>query len=140
MGGLFLSSKDEYAMWTGGKPKPDWMGLNMSAPTSMCSLNQICPMYATLQVKGYNLWIEGLETKLTLKDSDFLDFTILVFDQLENTGMDLVSYLPDPLEPTNMVSVSLVSHWSTLRKSPHPSRPSGMTMIVRMIRLWSVSF
>ena len=41
MGGLFLSSKDEYAAWTGGKPKPDWMGLDTSAPMSMCSLNQI---------------------------------------------------------------------------------------------------
>ena len=42
---------------------------------------------------------------MALKDSDFLDFTVLlVFDQLENTGMDSVSYLPDPLEPTNMVS------------------------------------
>ena len=105
MGGLFLSSKDEYAAWTGGKPKPDWMGLNMSAPMSMCSLNQICSMYNTLQVKGYNIRIEGLETKLTLKDSNFLDFTILVFDCLKNTSMDSISYLLDPLEPSNMVSV-----------------------------------
>ena len=105
MGGLFLSSKDEYAAWTGGKPKPDWTGLDSSAPASMCSPNQIRPMYATSQVKGYNLRIEGLETKLTLKDSDFLDFITLVFDRLENTRMDSVSYLPDPLEPTNMVSV-----------------------------------
>ena len=105
MGGLFLSSKDEYAAWTGGKPKSDWTGLDSSAPVSMCSPNQIRPMYATSQVKGYNLRIEGLETKLTLKDSDFLDFTTLVFDRLENTGMDYVSYLPDPLEPSNMVSV-----------------------------------
>ena len=45
MGGLFLSSKDEYAAWTGGKPKSDWMGLDTSAPMSMCSPNQICPTY-----------------------------------------------------------------------------------------------
>ena len=105
MGGLFLSSKDEYAAWTGGKPKPDWTGLDSSAPVSMCSPNQIRPMYATSQVKGYNLRIQGLETKLTQKDGDFLDFTVLIFDRLENTGMDSVSYLPDPLAPTTMVSV-----------------------------------
>ena len=105
MGGLFLSSKDEYATWTGGKPKPDWMGLDSSAPASMCSPNQIRPMYVTLQVKGYNLRIEGLKTKLTQKDGDFLDFTVLIFDRLENTGMDSVSYLPDPLAPSTMVSV-----------------------------------
>ena len=57
-------------------------------------------MYATSQVKGYNLQIEGLETKLALKD-----FTVLVFDQLKNMGMDSVSYLPDPLKSTDMVSV-----------------------------------
>ena len=78
VGDLFLSSKDEYATWTGGKPKPDWMGFNLSAPASMCSPNQIYPMYTMSQVKGYNLRIKGLETKLTQKDADFLDFTILV--------------------------------------------------------------
>ena len=81
------------------------MGLDLSAPVSMCSPNQICLMYTMSQVKGYNLRIKGLKTKLTLKDSDFLDFTILVFDCLANTGMDSVFYLPDPLEPSNMVSV-----------------------------------
>ena len=105
MGGLFLSSKDEYATWTGGKPKPDWTGLDSSAPVSMCSPNQIRSMYVTLQVKGYNLRIEGLETKLTQKDGDFLNFTIPIFDRLKNTGMDSVSYLPDPLAPTTMVLV-----------------------------------
>ena len=58
MGGLFLFSKDEYAAWTGGKLKPDWTGLDTSAPMSMCSPEQIDPMYATLQVKGYNLQIK----------------------------------------------------------------------------------
>ena len=105
MGGLFLSLKDEYAAWTGGKPNCDLMGLDPSAPMSMHSPNRICPMYTISQVKGYNLQIEGLETKLAPKDSNFLDFTILVFDHLKNMGMDMISDRTDPLKPSNMVSV-----------------------------------
>ena len=64
-------------------------------------------------MKGCNLQIKGLETKLAPKDSNFLDFTILVFDHLENMGMDMVSYLLDPLEPANMdYVVKTFTHFS----------------------------
>jgi hypothetical protein len=41
MGGVIQSSKDEYAAWTGGKPKADWSGLDPTGVTVMRVLTQV---------------------------------------------------------------------------------------------------
>jgi hypothetical protein len=106
MGGLLALSKTEWAAWTGGKPLSDWSGLEPSARNQHVSPNQLRPALVTSAQKGYNYRRTGLEKELqyTTK-TDLSVFQNSVWKHLRNSGMDTISYLPDPEDPTKMTSV-----------------------------------
>ena len=53
MGGLVWSSKDEFAIWTGGKPLADWSGLHPSSPMMLCVPHQARPTSVSSSAKAY---------------------------------------------------------------------------------------
>ena len=94
------------AAWTGGKPLSDWSGLEPSARNQHVSPNQLRPALVTSAQKGYTYRRTGLEKELqyTTK-TDLSVFQNSVWKHLRNSGMDTMSYLPDPEDPTKMTSV-----------------------------------
>jgi hypothetical protein len=107
MGDVVQTSKDEYSAWTGGKPKPDWSGLDPTAPTSYMSPNQFRPIARSSQT-SYNYRCTGFETKFTSSD-DVTLFAEKTWRHFEDTGLDTISYLPDIQDPLTMSSV-IVDH------------------------------
>jgi hypothetical protein len=94
--------------WTGGKPKVDWTGLDAFTPTMFRSPNQQWSLYTKSTMDGYNFHTTGLTTKLG-KTDNFKHFSEKVMKHLKNTGLDTISYLPDPADPMHMLSVSRFS-------------------------------
>jgi hypothetical protein len=103
MGELVQASKDEWNAWTGGKPKPSWVGLEDSAATYE-SPNQLRSTYASSAQKGYNYRKKGLTTKFSKKD-DLALFQKLLLKHLVDCGMDSIAYLEDPADSTIMSNV-----------------------------------
>ena len=89
--------------WTGGQPNSVWSALEI--PTrSNSSPNQLRPSHVPSAQKGYNFRRTGFVTKFS-KSGDLAKFTVKVFDHFVDVGMDSISYLADPHDPTNMLSV-----------------------------------
>ena len=105
MGGLVQSSKDEFATWTGGKPLADWSGLHPSSSTKLRVPTQARPTSVSSSAKAYGYRTAGFETKFFAKDKDFMSFSRKVLRHLEDHGMDTISFLPDPLDKNEMISV-----------------------------------
>ena len=53
MEGIIESLKNECAVWTGGKPKADWSGLDPTGVTVMRVPTQVRPTYISLSCKAY---------------------------------------------------------------------------------------
>ena len=111
MGGLVALSKTEWSAWTGGKLTYKWNALDTSARTYLTSPNQLRPPLASSAQKGYNYRHTGLS-----KDQQYIPnktnltvFQNSVWKHLRNTGIDTITYLPDPEDPTKMTSV-VVNH------------------------------
>ena len=92
---------------TGGKPKHDWTGLDNSSAKTFESPNQLRATSRYSQ-KGYNYRKTGTVTKFG-RDDDLTPFQDTVMEHLKDTGMDSISYLPDPKDTTKMISV-VTSH------------------------------
>jgi len=107
-GGLILTSRGDWEVWTGGKPKPDWSSLDVSASQMYKSLNQLRSSYASSAQKGYNYRKEGLLDKFD-HGNDVTLFQNDVMKHLKDTGMDSITYMPDPEDPNKMISV-VVDH------------------------------
>ena len=67
VGGHIQSCYYEWVAWTGGKPKPNWKGLDDSAETTPLRGLQI----RTLADKKFTERVTGLEDKFDKKDGDF---------------------------------------------------------------------
>ena len=104
MGGIVQLTKDEWAAWTGGKPQAPWSGLDSSAADNYDSPNQLRPASSASSTKGYNLRKEGLTEKFKRVD-DLSIFQRKVLAHLSDTGMDTIAYLPDPIEPSQMINI-----------------------------------
>ena len=104
MGGVEKNAEGKWSIWTGGKPKEDWTELDSSASSSFRSPNQCRPVYESYAQKGYNFRKTGLLTKFGGKD-DLAFFKDAVMDHLRDTGMDTITYLADPVDTNEMVSV-----------------------------------
>ena len=111
MGGITVASKDEYVGWMGGKPKANWSGLDPTGVTILRVPTQIQPTYASSSAKAYLHRVTGLETKLAANGANFLIFCNKVHDHLVDTGMEPISYLPDPHDPS-MDMLLVVHHYS----------------------------
>ena len=103
MGGLDRSSKTA-TPWTGGAPKFDWSGLNSSSPNVFSSPNLLRPVEASASQKAYNYRKEGLSTKFQ-SSSDLHSFKQQVWEHLRDCGLDTITYLPDPEDPSTVSSV-----------------------------------
>ena len=104
MGGIVQLTKDEWAAWTGGKPQASWSGLDSSAVDNYDSPNQLRPASSASSTKGYNLRKEGLADKFKRSD-DLTIFQRKVLAHLQDTGMDTIAYLPNPIEPSKMIHI-----------------------------------
>jgi hypothetical protein len=103
-GGVLSNPDGKWDIWTGGKPKYDWSGLDINAATTFESPNQLRSTYSSSAQKGYNYCKTGLQIKFG-HDDDLTSFQDAVMDHLTDTGMDSISYLPDPKDATKMISV-----------------------------------
>ena len=104
MGGLHQVSSTEWCPWTGGVPKPDWSGLASSAPTAPTEAHQLRPLSPGSAQKSASFRETGLTTKCS-RSTNLLEFIQEVSLHLKRTGMDTVSCLPDPDDPTKVLSV-----------------------------------
>ena len=104
MGGLVQVSAHDYCAWTGGKPKPDWSGLDPTAATAPLDDYQYRPASPGSSQKSTSFREKGLTTKFK-RDDHLLDFVATVMNYLRRTGMDTITYLPDPTDSTKAISV-----------------------------------
>ena len=99
MGGIIQLTKDEWVAWTGGKPQASWLGLDSSAVNNdYDSQNQLRPASSASSTKGYNLRKEGLADKFKRSDDLVTIFQRKVLAHLQDTGIDNIAYLPNPIE------------------------------------------
>jgi hypothetical protein len=88
--------------WVGGKPNTSWTGLDpmtIPIPTPTMYRN-----VGSKDVKSFAYRTRGLEQKLTVKD-DLRAMSRKIFNHLKQHGMDTISYIPDPANPSVMESV-----------------------------------
>ena len=104
MGGLVQTGSTDYCAWTGGKPKPDWSGLDSSAATEPLDAFQFRPSSPGSAQKSMKYREQGFETKFTMK-SNLQVFIQEIQEYLARAGLDTISYLVDPANPSEMVSV-----------------------------------
>jgi hypothetical protein len=105
------SKGGEWVAWTGGKPAFGWTGLD----TTVAAVAPTPTMYRNigiLDVKGYAHRIKGMETKFGMKD-DLRAFQRGVMKHFRRCGMDTITYLPDPANPTEIESVVESPNWFT---------------------------
>ena len=102
MGDLTQVSDTAWDAWTGGKPKPSWVGLDNL--NGLDSPNQLCPIYASSAQKGYNYRKKGLDIKFSRKD-DLQVFQKKVKAHLVDCGMDTIAWIEDPIDPSRMVNI-----------------------------------
>lgn len=94
------------AAWTGGKPKTDWSGLE-NPGIGMFSPNCIRNLKIADKVKTYNYRIAAPTQKFTVGDDtfDLVSYTKLVFDHMNDTGMDTIMHVASLIDSTVMVNV-----------------------------------
>ena len=103
MGGLVEVGTDVWAAWTGGKPKADWSGLDEPNPTSIKPKQyRLTSVSAASKSEHYRTL--GMTTKFGRK-KDLLTFERKLMEHLEENGLDTITYIPDPGDSTNVVSV-----------------------------------
>ena len=111
MGGLIKVGKDDYMAWTGGQPDTEWLHLEDENPQPKTVL-QYRPSGGN-SIKGYISRTRGLKTKFD-KNSELEEFVINIFDHLKQSGLDTISYLPDPAQTKTDTSdnemISVVEH------------------------------
>ena len=94
---------DLFAAWTGGKPKADWTGLEDPTPSTI-GPNQYRGTSISSQAKSRAYRVQGLDTKFS-KDSDLATFEKKIMKHLIQHGLDSITYVPDPVDATKMISV-----------------------------------
>ena len=105
MGGVANRSGTEQAPWTGGKPKHDWSGLDDTADTEVSAPTQYRSTTASIgsQQKSYAYRIKGMDIKMSAT-VDLTMFQKNFLHRLQREGLDTISYIPSPTEPTKMIS------------------------------------
>jgi hypothetical protein len=100
MGGIAILNKTDCSAFTGGVPKYDWSELETTT-NEYVSPNQLRASYASS--KSYNYRKRGLEVKFK-KGDNLQTFERKVFAHFKESGLDTISYLPDPEDATRMTS------------------------------------
>ena len=95
------AGSNSYYMVFGGKPKADWSGIEDKSTRTMSDL---CfrSMDPVAGQKSTFYRTKGISTKFDSKHS-LTDFQRSVWDHLVKYGLDTISYLPDPRDPTKVL-------------------------------------
>ena len=101
IGGIFQSKRDEFVIWTGGKPKADWKGLDPTARQEYLRALQV----RTFNDKRFKDRVTGPEDKFDKKKGDFSRLKDDIEQHLVMHGMDSIAYLRNPLDPTEMLFI-----------------------------------
>ena len=101
MGGIY-QTPDGVAAWVGGITLHDWSGLTQNSLQADCSPNQTRSYSVAGEQKAFSYRKKGLDPQF--KQTDSLEiFQYQVKAHLEEFGLDTISYLPDPVNPTTMI-------------------------------------
>jgi hypothetical protein len=104
MGGLVQVSYRDWCAWTGGRPKADLNGLDTSAAQYPNDDFQYRPTSPGFSQKSTSHRERGMEIKFK-RDDHLLDFLDIIDTYFRRTGIDSISYLADPTNPTITASV-----------------------------------
>ena len=88
--------------WTGGKPNRRWTGLAASAATEPAGPCQYRSLSISTSQKGQHYRIAGLDPKFQRTD-DLESLQVKLMDHYKIHGMDSVTYVPDPVDQTEMI-------------------------------------
>ena len=99
----YVGSK-QFNAKVGGKPLPDWSGLDPSAIRRNITSMHYRPINPANGSKGYTNRIKGLEPKFK-KGDDITEFQLNVWEHLKAHCLDTVTYLQDPYENTIIINV-----------------------------------
>ena len=102
-GGIVQVSATEYVAWTGGKPKADFSELENTNPSPI-KPNQHRGNSIASRAKQQAYCIAGMETKFN-RNGDLLTFQKKIEKHFEQYGLDTITYMVDPSDPTKVVSV-----------------------------------
>jgi hypothetical protein len=106
MGGYEAIGPYDVLVWTGGKPKATWSGLE--DPNAMpFSPNCFRPTRADDMMKSYNRRTAAPTQLFKVNNDvyDFTDFSLTVKDHFQDHGLDTVMYVPSPGSSSVMVNV-----------------------------------
>ena len=103
MGGIALIGGKEYVQWTGGLPKADWSGLAATANTDPVTNAQYRSSSLSVATKAEIYRKTGLSPKF-VRTGDLTNFEYSAWRHFVNMGMDSITYVPDPIDNTLMVS------------------------------------
>ena len=95
--GIYLESYPRAGDWyaiSGGKPLPDWSGLDPSATKTNPNPRQQRSINAASKRKSYKYLTEGIENKFK-QGMNITDFRDDIYKHLIKHGLDTISYLPD---------------------------------------------
>ena len=104
MGGLIQVTATDWCAWTGGVPLADWSGLDPTAPTTPTEDYQFRHHNPAYSQKATKFRETGMENKFK-RDDHLLDFISHVQAYFKRTGLDTISYLPDPTNSSQVASV-----------------------------------
>ena len=109
MGSLVRIQSDTFAARMGGIPNLDWTAMKISTAEPQQS-SQICPM---LDDSSYHEQSNGLDVKFSKEKGDLFIFQCTLLCHFQDMGMDTLTYLKDPGDPTKMVNLLTDHTWFT---------------------------
>ena len=104
IGGLYEHTTNKWTAWTGGQPNHNWDNLDLVARGQYKNPNQFRYQDPSYDSKGYNRRAIASETKFE-KGDDLRTFKLDVTKHFVKHGMDSITYLNDPENSTEMISV-----------------------------------
>ena len=88
----------------GGRPKPDWSGLDETQPFRAMQVSHYRPIDPIKRVKGAYYRTIGLKVKFS-KGHSINNFQKDVWQHLVTHGLDTIAYLKDPFRSSSMINV-----------------------------------
>ena len=103
MGAVLQTDVDKFVAVVGGKPKPDWSGLEEPITSSVVEATRHRPTATSPSAKGQERRRKGQEPAFKI-GANLKDFVENVEKHLEETGMDTIAYVQDPADPNRVSS------------------------------------
>ena len=103
MGGLKKISDSDWIAWVGGKPNQLFTALSKIKPESI-EATQYRPQGVSSAAKAAHYRTMGLKDKFK-RDNNILLFQKEIMDHLKSHGLDTVTYIKDPTDGAQVVSI-----------------------------------